>query len=93
MASRCWSAWRVMLAVGATLLAACCASCRWTKVIGGRVTDYDTGAPLAVPDGMVVYAAAAPGTKRQCYAGELGGAGSEGTLPIGTYASTTPANL
>ncbi len=57
----------------------------------GTLDQLDAGATLPVPDGMVIYTAAAPGAKRQCYAGELGGSGSDGALPVGTYDATTPA--
>ncbi|HEY0118358.1 MAG TPA: hypothetical protein VGC04_06240 [Cellulomonas sp.] len=59
----------------------------------GDLVDLNTtqGQLLSVPDGMVIYADAAPGAKRQCYATELGGSGSDGALPLGTYSSTTPA--
>lgn len=48
------------------------------------------GVQVPVPHEGVVYVAASSATKRQCYGGEIGGPSGR-TLPLGTYASTTPA--
>jgi hypothetical protein len=57
----------------------------------GTLDQLDSGSvSLPVPNGMVIYADAAPGAKRQCYAGELGASG--GTLPLGTYSALTPVS-
>ena len=48
------------------------------------------GATVSVPDEMVIDVATSTASMRQCYLNEIGGTAGR-TLPLGTYASTTPA--
>ena len=45
--------WRAIRSAAAVLLGSLFAACRWTKTVQGRVTDYDSHAPLA---GIPVFA-------------------------------------
>jgi Tfp pilus assembly protein PilX len=58
----------------------------------GTLTQLDSaaGAPVPVPDEMVVYVAPAPAsvTRRQCDSGQIGGSAGR-TLPFGNYAQAT----
>ena len=45
--------WRAVRSAASVLFGSLLAACRWTKTVQGRVTDYDTRAPLA---GIPVFA-------------------------------------
>ncbi|HMO10938.1 MAG TPA: hypothetical protein PKB06_05420, partial [Actinotalea sp.] len=54
--------------------------------------NHDNGATVNVPTNMTIYAAPAPAsvTRRQCYAGQLGGPSGQ-RLPVGTLSATQAA--